>query len=149
MNQIQCNCCKNAAKKWAHQFATWVGKKRSSYKFKIRKVSEIKKNKVNTEAKLHFAYTSKNMTDNATGKNWMSKTLSLQSFSGDARQLWVILTSIRKTSLKTSDPAQVRILLFCCWPPSLSLRYRSMIHWSWSVICNIIVFVNILSIGCT
>ena len=33
-----------------------------------------------TDAKLHFAYTSKNMTDNDIGKNWMSKTLSLKNF---------------------------------------------------------------------
>ena len=31
-------------------------------------VSNYKK-KIDTKAKLHFAYTSKNMTDNATGKN--------------------------------------------------------------------------------
>ena len=36
---------------------------------------------------MHFAYTSNNMTDNATGKNLMSKTLSLQIFLSDARQL--------------------------------------------------------------
>ena len=30
------------------------------------------------------------MTDNADGKNWMSKTLSLQSFLSDSRQLWRI-----------------------------------------------------------
>ena len=42
----------------------------------------------NTEAKLHFAYTSKNMTDKATGKNWMRKTSILQNFLSDARQLW-------------------------------------------------------------
>ena len=42
----------------------------------------FRKKRINTEAKLHFAYTSKNknLTDNATGKNWMSKTLSLQKF---------------------------------------------------------------------
>ena len=52
---------------------------------------------LNTEAKLHFAYTSKNMTDNATGKNWMSKTLSLQNFLKDERQLWVnIIAKWRK-----------------------------------------------------
>ena len=44
-----------------------------------------------TEAKLHFAYTSKNLTDNDTGKNWMSKTLSLKSFLNDARQLLVYM----------------------------------------------------------
>ena len=31
------------------------------------------------------------MTDNATGKNWMSKTLSLQNFLSDARQLWIYI----------------------------------------------------------
>ena len=30
------------------------------------------------------------MTDIATGKNWMIKTLSLQNFLSDARQLWRI-----------------------------------------------------------
>ena len=39
---------------------------------------------MNTEAKLHL---SKNMTDNATWKNQMSKTLSLQNFLSGARQL--------------------------------------------------------------
>ena len=38
-----------------------------------------------TKAKLHFAYTSKNMTNDETGKNWMSKTLSLKSFLNDPR----------------------------------------------------------------
>ena len=46
---------------------------------------------LDTETKLHFAYTSKNMSNNATGKNWMSKTLSLQSFLSDARHLWVYI----------------------------------------------------------
>ena len=36
--------------------------------------------KTNTEAKLYFAYTSKNMTNNATGKNLVSKILTLQIF---------------------------------------------------------------------
>ena len=37
------------------------------------------------------------MTDKATGKNWMSKTLSLQNFLSDPRQLWVyIITKWRK-----------------------------------------------------
>ena len=47
--------------------------------------------KIYTEAKLHFPYTSKNMNDNATVKNWMSETLSLQNFLSDARQLWVCI----------------------------------------------------------
>ena len=33
------------------------------------------------------------MTNIATGKNWMSKTLSLQSFFSDARQLWVSIVT--------------------------------------------------------
>ena len=41
----------------------------------------------NTEAKLHFEYTSKNITDNATGKNWMSKSLRLENFLSNAHQL--------------------------------------------------------------
>ena len=46
-----------------------------------------------TEAKLHLAFTSKNMTDNATGKKWMNKTKSLKNFLSDARQLWVYIIS--------------------------------------------------------
>ena len=45
----------------------------------------VEKNK--HKVKLHLAYTSKNVTDNATGINWMSRTLSLQNFLNDARQL--------------------------------------------------------------
>ena len=58
----------------------------------------------NTEAKWHYAYTSKNMTDNATGKNWMSKSLSLQNFLSDASQLWVyIIAKWRKPISSTSQ----------------------------------------------
>ena len=46
-----------------------------------------------TEAKLHFAYTSKNMTDNAILKNWISKSSSLQNFLIDARQLWAYIVA--------------------------------------------------------
>ena len=53
--------------------------------------SNMMVNKFFTQAKLHFAYTSKNMTDNAAGKNQMSKTLSLQNFLSDARQLRVYI----------------------------------------------------------
>ena len=31
------------------------------------------------------------MTDNANGENWKGKTLSLQIFLGNARQLWVYI----------------------------------------------------------
>ena len=50
------------------------------------------------EAKLRFAYTSKNMTDNATGKNWMS----LQNFVSHARQLWRISSTIQIWNLPTN-----------------------------------------------
>ena len=52
----------------------------------------------NTEAKLHFAYASKNVTNNATGKNWMSKTLSLQNFLSNARQIWVYIIANNNAS---------------------------------------------------
>ena len=49
---------------------------------------------MNTEAK--WSYTCKNMTNNAPVKNWMSKTLSLQNFLSDARQLWRISIHFEK-----------------------------------------------------
>ena len=65
----------------------------------------------NIETKLHFAYTSKNMTDNATGKNWMSKTFSLQNFLSDSRQLWVyIITKWRKSIWKKKEMEQLTCL---------------------------------------
>ena len=59
-----------------------------------------------TEAKLNFAYTSKNMTDNATGKNWRSKTLSEQNFLEDLRQLWRI-SSTSQFELKKNLPTNI------------------------------------------
>ena len=50
---------------------------------------------------LHFAYTSKNMAENATGKNWMTKTLSLRNFLSDARQLWVYIIAKRRKPIMT------------------------------------------------
>ena len=49
----------------------------------------------------------KKITDNATGKNWMSKTLSLQTFVSDARQLWRISSFsqlAKKINLPTNMP---------------------------------------------
>ena len=52
------------------------------------------------------------MTDNATGKNWMSKILSLEKFLSDAREVWVYFArevwvySIRKISLKNPTLAR-------------------------------------------
>ena len=37
------------------------------------------------------------------------------------------LTSIRKSSLKTTHPAQIRTLLIFCGSPNLPLSYRSMV----------------------
>ena len=54
-------------------------------KLKLSGLYDSFKVKFNTEAKLPFAYTGKNMTDNATGKIWMSKNFSLLLFLRDAR----------------------------------------------------------------
>ena len=76
----------------------------------ISQIPEKKTNKKSensyTEAKLHFAYTSKIMTDNATGKNWMSKTFSLQNFASDARQLWRI-SSTSQYEKKRNSPTNM------------------------------------------
>ena len=54
----------------------------------------------NIEAKLHFAYRNKNMTDYATGKTeWV--TLSLQNFSSDARQLSLYIIAKRRKPIMT------------------------------------------------
>ena len=47
------------------------------------------------------------MTNNATGKNWISRTMSLPSFLSDARQLWRISRTVPvnlKKKLPTNNP---------------------------------------------
>ena len=47
------------------------------------------------------------MTDSATGKNWMSKTFSLQNFSSDAYQSWVnIIAKWRQPIRRISSTSQ-------------------------------------------
>ena len=41
------------------------------------------------------------MTDKATGKNWMSKNLSLQNFINDARQLRVYIIAKSRKPIMT------------------------------------------------
>ena len=54
--------------------------KNFSYKHSHETIEKCQLTHLNTVAKLHFAYTSKNMTDNATGKSELIKL-------SDARQL--------------------------------------------------------------
>ena len=55
-----------------------------------------------TETKLHFAHTIKIITDNATGKNWMS----LQNFLSGARQFWVYIIAKERKLILTHKQYQ-------------------------------------------
>ena len=57
-------------------------------KLKLSGLYDSFKVKFNTEAKLPFAYTGKNMTDNATGKIWMSNLNESTTFLKRRTQLW-------------------------------------------------------------
>ena len=52
-----------------HQSKPFSRKKTLDFRRRKFRRGEITITTYNTEAKLHFAYTSKNMTDNTTGKN--------------------------------------------------------------------------------